>query len=82
MQRKTGLCSTPRSGIGYRSKRWQRDRHLSHLHHVVRFKSDRAWPAPVWGRFPAVAYSQAALAEIRPKLASAALAGFEFLGPD
>jgi hypothetical protein len=58
------------------------DRHLSHLHHVVRFKSDRAWPAPVWGRFPAVAYRQAALAEIWVKLASAALAGFEFLGPD
>ncbi|MGA9572950.1 MAG: diadenosine tetraphosphate hydrolase [Lysobacterales bacterium] len=28
-----------------------------HLHHVVRFKTDRAWPSPVWGRFPAVSYS-------------------------
>ena len=27
-----------------------------HLHHVVRYRSDRAWPAPVWGKFPPVAY--------------------------
>lgn len=24
-----------------------------HVHHVVRFASDPAWPAPVWGRLPA-----------------------------
>jgi len=48
-----------------------------HLHHVVRFESDRAWPAPVWGRFPAVAYSGSGLADIRHKLAAAALEGFE-----
>lgn len=27
-----------------------------HLHHVVRYKTDDAWPAPVWGRHPAKAY--------------------------
>jgi diadenosine tetraphosphate (Ap4A) HIT family hydrolase len=47
-----------------------------HLHHVVRFQSDRAWPMPVWGRFPAVAYSRAAVADIRARLASAALTSF------
>lgn len=32
-----------------------------HLHHVVRYRNDRAWPSPVWGKFPPVAYSQAEL---------------------
>lgn len=27
-----------------------------HLHHVVRYRSDPAWPAPVWGKAPAVPY--------------------------
>ncbi|RTE86855.1 MULTISPECIES: HIT domain-containing protein [Gammaproteobacteria] len=28
-----------------------------HVHHVVRFKSDPAWPAPVWGKLPAQPYT-------------------------
>lgn len=28
-----------------------------HIHHIVRYKNDIAWPAPVWGAFPAKAYS-------------------------
>jgi len=28
-----------------------------HIHHIVRYKTDIAWPAPVWGAFPAKAYS-------------------------
>ncbi len=51
-----------------------------HLHHVVRFKSDRAWPAPVWGRFPPVAYTAEAVSGIRAGLGSAGLAGFEIAG--
>lgn len=35
-----------------------------HLHHVVRYRSDPAWPAPVWGRAPAVAYGEAKLQEM------------------
>ncbi|WIO75124.1 HIT domain-containing protein [Porticoccaceae bacterium LTM1] len=27
-----------------------------HFHHVVRFESDPAWPAPIWGAVPAVEY--------------------------
>ncbi|MBI3561740.1 MAG: HIT domain-containing protein [Gammaproteobacteria bacterium] len=30
-----------------------------HLHHIARFTTDIAWPAPVWGKFPAQAYSPA-----------------------
>lgn len=28
-----------------------------HIHHIVRYKSDPAWPAPVWGKFPATPYT-------------------------
>ncbi len=34
-----------------------------HLHHIVRYTTDKAWPAPVWGKFPAQGYSEMALAE-------------------
>ncbi|GAV21057.1 HIT domain protein [Mariprofundus micogutta] len=30
-----------------------------HIHHIVRYKSDPAWPAPVWGEFPAKSYDSA-----------------------
>lgn len=28
-----------------------------HVHHIARYRSDPAWPAPVWGRFPAIHYA-------------------------
>ncbi|MEY3881981.1 MAG: HIT domain-containing protein [Methylococcaceae bacterium] len=28
-----------------------------HLHHVVRYQTDKAWPAPIWGKFAAVPYT-------------------------
>jgi len=28
-----------------------------HLHHVARFKGDRAWPKPVWGAVDAIEYA-------------------------
>ena len=34
-----------------------------HLHHIARFKTDAAWPAPVWGKFPPLAYRAAQAAE-------------------
>ncbi|MFQ5344529.1 MAG: HIT family protein [Mariprofundus sp.] len=30
-----------------------------HIHHIVRYRSDSAWPAPVWGKLPPVAYTEA-----------------------
>ena len=39
-----------------------------HLHHVVRFCTDPAWPAPVWGKTPAVPYRQSGLAAFRERL--------------
>lgn len=28
-----------------------------HLHHIARFQTDAAWPAPVWGKFPPELYT-------------------------
>lgn len=43
-----------------------------HLHHVVRYHTDRAWPAPIWGKFPAKAFDTSSaereLARIREHL--------------
>lgn len=43
-----------------------------HLHHVVRFAGDRAWPRPVWGAHPARPYGEAGraarCAALLPKL--------------
>ena len=39
-----------------------------HLHHVVRFRDDVAWPAPIWGAAPAVEYQPAALDALRERL--------------
>jgi diadenosine tetraphosphate (Ap4A) HIT family hydrolase len=29
-----------------------------HLHHVVRYQTDKAWAAPIWGKFAAVPYTE------------------------
>ena len=29
-----------------------------HIHHIVRYKQDTAWPRPVWGAAPPVSYTQ------------------------
>lgn len=34
-----------------------------HVHHIVRFASDPAWPAPVWGRLPTQPYAAAERAQ-------------------
>jgi diadenosine tetraphosphate (Ap4A) HIT family hydrolase len=34
-----------------------------HVHHIVRYKHDKAWPAPVWGKFPALPYLEQELAK-------------------
>ncbi|MBY4675304.1 HIT domain-containing protein [Marinobacterium arenosum] len=39
-----------------------------HLHHIVRFRDDPAWPAPVWGKVPAKPYTVEELYELRHKL--------------
>ena len=29
-----------------------------HIHHIVRYSTDIAWPVPVWGKFPAIPYTE------------------------
>ncbi|PPD44708.1 MAG: HIT family protein [Methylobacter sp.] len=45
-----------------------------HIHHIVRYQTDRAWPAPVWGKFAAIPYGDAEiagqLAQVRNALAT------------
>ncbi|MDQ6967470.1 MAG: HIT family protein [Mariprofundaceae bacterium] len=42
-----------------------------HVHHVVRYQTDAAWPAPVWGALPAKSYSDADLQDIQNRLKKA-----------
>jgi diadenosine tetraphosphate (Ap4A) HIT family hydrolase len=41
-----------------------------HLHHIARFRSDAAWPHPVWGVGRAVAYEPASLSANMERLAN------------
>jgi diadenosine tetraphosphate (Ap4A) HIT family hydrolase len=46
-----------------------------HLHHIVRYRHDPAWPAPVWGKVPPQPYGAEAVAALKQTLA-------EILGAD
>jgi len=48
-----------------------------HVHHIVRFENDPAWPQPIWGKLPAKTYTEAQLAE-RIKQLQNALVGEDF----
>jgi len=47
-----------------------------HLHHIVRFESDAAWPGPIWGKHAATAYSPEAIEDIRGLFVAVALDGY------
>ncbi|MEQ1621617.1 MAG: HIT family protein [Methylococcales bacterium] len=34
-----------------------------HIHHIVRYRTDAAWPGPVWGKFDAVPLSEQQISE-------------------
>jgi len=34
-----------------------------HIHHIVRYQTDKAWPAPVWGKFAAEPYTEQQIAD-------------------
>jgi len=42
-----------------------------HIHHIVRYKTDIAWPAPVWGKFDAVPYTEQQIGQISSQLKNA-----------
>lgn len=39
-----------------------------HIHHIARYKTDLAWPAPVWGKSEAVPYDEQVLSGIIEKV--------------
>lgn len=50
-----------------------------HMHVIVRHKGDPAWPAPVWGKHPAVPYSQEQAAEVMARLKTVLTEDFTFV---
>ncbi len=49
-----------------------------HIHHIARYKTDAAWPAPVWGMHPAKPYTDKAEMLIIEKLKQGLNQDFEF----
>lgn len=53
-----------------------------HVHHIVRYENDAAWPAPVWGKHPPLSYEPEMLplmvAKIREALMDADLSPIEW----
>lgn len=41
-----------------------------HVHHIVRYSHDRAWPRPVWGLGEAMPYSPEGLEEMQARFGS------------
>lgn len=39
-----------------------------HVHHIVRFENDPAWPGPVWGKLPARSYTDEQVRDVRQKV--------------
>ena len=48
-----------------------------HMHVIVRQHDDVAWPAPVWGKCPAVAYTDAQVQAVRARVRNLHLEGFQ-----
>lgn len=44
-----------------------------HVHHIVRYEEDVAWPAPVWGAQPMYNYTANALVQFREKFSQCQL---------
>lgn len=41
-----------------------------HIHHVARHEGDPAWPGPVWGKHPAIPYTQEKINRIHTRIKS------------
>ncbi|WP_394561039.1 HIT family protein [Aquipseudomonas alcaligenes] len=50
-----------------------------HMHVIVRRREDLAWPAPVWGKHPARAYSDIEIADVRERLRLVLGGDFQFV---
>ncbi len=52
-----------------------------HVHHIVRYRSDPAWPKPVWGQQPATPYTATQRAELITRLKHSLTRDLVFLDP-
>jgi len=52
-----------------------------HIHHIVRFNTDAAWPKPVWGNFNSVPYSSKQLEQRRSELVAGLVAATKDFQP-
>ena len=48
-----------------------------HIHHIVRFTSDEAWPGPIWGKHALRPYKTAEVSAVRAKLEAQTMTGFQ-----
>ena len=49
-----------------------------HLHHVVRYQGDPAWPAPIWGRVPPRPYTDAERDAVLGRLRQVSVDGLSY----
>jgi len=49
-----------------------------HIHHVVRYYTDAAWPGPIWGCVPGKDYTDNQLNNVLDNIKQATIVGFEF----
>ena len=47
-----------------------------HVHHIVRYSTDPAWPAPIWGKQPMQSYRAEEVQKVRDRLYAAMIYGF------
>ncbi|MGB0905908.1 MAG: HIT domain-containing protein [Maricaulaceae bacterium] len=47
-----------------------------HLHHIVRYKADAAWPGPIWGKLPLKPYELTEVAKIHKALTEGAIPNY------
>jgi len=51
-----------------------------HVHHVVRYKTDAAWPAPIWGKHPMLPYDENGIRQIMQRIRGANIVGLDLFG--
>jgi len=47
-----------------------------HIHHIVRYKTDPAWPGPIWGKHPLEPYVETEIGVIKAKFYAANIENF------
>lgn len=48
-----------------------------HIHHIVRFTDDPAWPGPIWGKIPLKPYTDNRIQSIKGSLMKVSITGFQ-----